>query len=380
MNKGEAIAPQLRQAREQQGKSIQQLQQHTGVSMNVLHGLETGDFGVVESVYTRLALRTCAEYLGLDAEALVRQYDAEFGKPLPAPVPPPRPATPVSRPSAPASRPPAGPNQPEGFGSLTRLLVICTAGLAVVFAAVYWFDRGDSADERGSGPQLAPIPPEKAGRLSTPTPAAGPVSSQDPYRPSLPVPDSLGPAGPPSADLDVPPLPLLEPAPPAPSSVSDLVPRGPATLPTPATAPATVPGAAPPVAASPVAGPVAAPPTFSAPSDSLLVLEVEALDSTWVRVEWDQGGQFETVLRRGARRRWEARDHFVVQSGRGHGVRLWFQGRPIGADGLVGDPNRVLRVRLSREGMKMLSRDMQPMGAAPAPRDTAAATRPDSAP
>ena len=74
----------LQQAREDQGKTLEQVHHHTGLSLYILQNLEAGTFTVVELVYIRLALRCYAEHLGLNTANIVKQFDA-----LCAPPPPP---------------------------------------------------------------------------------------------------------------------------------------------------------------------------------------------------------------------------------------------------------------------------------------------------
>lgn len=90
MDEESSLARQLRQAREQQRKTLEQVHCHTGLSLRVLQGLEAGEFTVVEPVYVRLALRSYAEHLGLNATGIVQRFDAMFYRPSPLPPAPPR--------------------------------------------------------------------------------------------------------------------------------------------------------------------------------------------------------------------------------------------------------------------------------------------------
>ena len=97
--------------------------------------------------------------------------------------------------------------------------------------------------------------------------------------------------------------------------------------------------------------------TESAP----VVLELEARDSTWVQIRWDNAAEnFEGVVPSGERLRFEARDHFVVLSTRPHGLRYWLDGQLLGG-GQLGDPNQVLRFRATADGIEFLGLDSQPL-------------------
>jgi cytoskeletal protein RodZ len=92
-----------------------------------------------------------------------------------------------------------------------------------------------------------------------------------------------------------------------------------------------------------------------------VVLELEARDSTWVQIGWDNAGEkFEGVVPPGQRRRFEARDHFVVLSTRPHGMSYWLDGQLLGG-GQLGDPNQVLRFRATADGIKLLGPNLQPL-------------------
>ena len=95
---------------------------------------------------------------------------------------------------------------------------------------------------------------------------------------------------------------------------------------------------------------VAAPTTGSA----AVVLELEARDSTWVQIRWDDAAEnFEGIVPPGERRRFEARNHFVVLSTNPHGLRYWLDGQLLGG-GQLGDPNQVLRFRATADSIEFL--------------------------
>ena len=90
-----------------------------------------------------------------------------------------------------------------------------------------------------------------------------------------------------------------------------------------------------------------------------VVLELEARDSTWVKIRWDDAAEnFEAVIPSGERRRFEARNHFVVLSTNPHGLRYWLNGQLLGG-GQLGDPNQVLRFRATADSIEFLGPDSQ---------------------
>ena len=99
----------------------------------------------------------------------------------------------------------------------------------------------------------------------------------------------------------------------------------------------------------------------TAQTTALVVLELEARDSTWVQIRWDGAAEnFEDTIAPGERRRFEARDHFVVLSTNPHGISYWLDGELLGG-GQLGDPNQVLRFRATADGIQILGSNLQPL-------------------
>ena len=91
-----------------------------------------------------------------------------------------------------------------------------------------------------------------------------------------------------------------------------------------------------------------------------VVLELEARDSTWVKIRWDDAAEnFEAIVPPGERHRFEARDHFVVLSTRPHGLSYWLDGQLLG-NGQLGDPDQVLHFRAAADGIEFITLDSQP--------------------
>ncbi|MEW6751942.1 MAG: RodZ domain-containing protein [Candidatus Latescibacterota bacterium] len=315
MSEEQSIGQRLRAARLQQGKSPEDVRRLTGLSERVTAGFEADRWEVLEPVYARMSLRAYAEHLGLDAGAILAEFDRQIG---PAPAPSPVPLHPQ----------PAGPPAPR-----TWRPVALAAGAFVAVLAVFSLLTRDE-EPPGPGPTVsAPIPLRPpSSRAAAPSPPAR-------------VPEALPetPAGE-AAEPEGPGLNRVWPdeEPPADSM------RQQAGADTALRAPAARPAAD---QESPQWPPVTPPP---ATGDSLLRLSVEAVDTTWVQVTWDDGGRFRGTLPPGARRTWQTRDQFQVVAGKAHGLRYWFQGQLL-AEGRLGRPDQVLRFRASRSGVQLQS-------------------------
>jgi cytoskeletal protein RodZ len=67
-----------------------------------------------------------------------------------------------------------------------------------------------------------------------------------------------------------------------------------------------------------------------------LVLDLEALELSWVVVQVDGASPHEALLRAGERIRWKAKDQFTITLGNAGGVRVVFNGKPQGPFGPIG--------------------------------------------
>jgi cytoskeletal protein RodZ len=348
MSEEQSISQQLCQARQQQHKDLEEVHRHTGLSLAVLRGLEGGKFDVVEPVFVRLALRAYAEYLGLNADEVLAQYDRTLGPP----------ASPA--PQAPASSAPQTPAWPLAIdSSILRTLALGGGGLLAVLLVVQLFEDDPIAQVAPIKPQAAQSLPGSRGMSGPPETAKEEGAALEGGEQAAAKEDRVG-----AALEELEEQAATEQKAGAAQESAEQVPE--AEVPVPARA---APAAQEQKPASlqespaPGSGEQAAP---AAPPEASLVLEVEAVDSTWVQVRWDGNGLFEGIVPSGERRRWRARDYFLVHSGRAHGLRYWFQGQLLG-DGFLGEPTRVLRFRASEEGVRLLGADLQPLpGAAPA--------------
>ena len=332
----------LREARERRGETLEQVQQQTAISLRLLRELENDEFRI-EPVYARLAAVNYASYLGLDSEATAL-FDRQYGRPdIPAPY--------YSRDYGTSPFPILVTRLPAHIGPLPAVLAIAggaAAVAAVVLLAIFL-----------SGTPEEPAPPS-AGAEEIP--------------PAEVETDPGGAGFPPIAALETPPASLAETSIASDSADAgvgeaaavDIVEAGEAVD-------VAVPGASDSGTAleeEPEGAERPGVPDLAAP----LVLRAEAIDSTWVRIEWDGGaGAAEDIIPPGESRQWEAADYFTVVSGRPHGVRFYLQGQLLGG-GRLGEPGGVLRFRASADEVVLLGVDLTPLSAVPLGDSDAAAS------
>ncbi|MBM3280488.1 MAG: helix-turn-helix domain-containing protein, partial [Candidatus Handelsmanbacteria bacterium] len=194
----ESIATKLRHAREQQGKTHEQLHRQLGLSLNVLQAVETGNFKVVEPIYMRMILKTYADHLGLDGAAILKQYNDQFGAPPPTlevpPEPTPGPHTAVAlgdaltlpvAPGTTSDRQPSplaasGYGEPNRSGARGGLLILGGGALLLVLLlALYLADTRSTGEEPRTAPQARP-PVASRPELAPQHPAQAPAEALAP--------------------------------------------------------------------------------------------------------------------------------------------------------------------------------------------------------
>jgi cytoskeletal protein RodZ len=76
-------------------------------------------------------------------------------------------------------------------------------------------------------------------------------------------------------------------------------------------------------------------------------LDVTATETTWLRIEMDEGASEEVLMKPGETRKWTSRNGFGLKVGNAGGVRLVLDNRDIG---VPGDKGHVIKLRLPEEG------------------------------
>ena len=404
----QSISQILRAAREQRGLDTDTVYRQTGISLPVLQGMENDHLDIIEPVFARMALQAYAEYLGMDAEPLINRFNQEHG---PAISP-----TPVSL--QPVSTATTGPQLPlPPISTTLRTIGLGVSALLLLVLAISFFG-GSAKPKAAQAPPPEPTPVVKSSPVQEQrkepatemariaTPLATPVSeaprtveqhdltstensAQQTPQQQAPTPQQNTQAAvqetPLANTIDpaIEPMPLVSAATansrvgiadretdtstdPTTNTSSNtqtrLVDPAPTATPAQPTEGADLSGSAP--STSP---PIGLDRASQKPSSvaqlspsSGLVLEVEALDSTWLYIRWDDNRSFRGIVPRGEHRRFEADDHFLVLSGRAHGLHYRLNDKLLG-NGQLGEATKVLRFRANSDGIEFLGPNFAPL-------------------
>ena len=287
-----AVGSYLRNLREQQGVSLEELARATRVLYRHLEALEADDLATLPApVFTKGFIRAYCQVLGIAPDEALALYDPrskEAGPVASAPTPAPIPA--------PRGHAAAGeqPRTARGHGAVlvSFALLVILGGALFAFTVAF-----KSGPETGAGQRstVASAPPPATEASPEPSPTVEPLAPSPP------------PAAKPSTGAQ---------ASQAPSSVA------PSSVATPAFAASTpaVPQAA---AASPA---------------SVYRLVARTTETTWMRVRTEDGRTIEETIPANEVREWVSNYPFVLSIGNAGGVTLELNGREIprlGASGVV---------------------------------------------
>ncbi len=269
----------LRSLREAKGSSLEDMARSTRVGIRHLEALEEERLADLPSpVFVRGFIRAYCSFLRESPEAALGRYQELAGE----------------RAAAEAASAPPRPRNTRASSSVLlglALLLVLGIGLAVLNLTI----------------KRQPETPAAAGKMEPrPAPAPAPTPAATPPRAA-----ATPPAQPPPAPAAEPTRPASLPAPNPPTSAPPATPASPTVL-TPPVAPKAVPG-----------------------SQRLVI---KAVESTWIRVQTDEGRIAEELLPAGASREWTADRRFLVTIGNAGGVEVTLNGRslpPLGAKGTV---------------------------------------------
>lgn len=315
----ESVGEFFRQVRETKGLTLDEVASKTRIHPDFLKALEDGNFAKLpDQVFAKGFVRSYARSLGLDEEDAIRRFTESAG------------AFYNKQDELEKHRQEQAEN--ERRKRANRKVVIAAVGVALL-ALVLLLNREQSAvgpPRPASLPEppgiTAPVPPTRATKGQHPGETGGTAGGRGTETPAGVAPSS--------AESITGVLPSL-PSGPTPSET------GSGTVP-------ALPGPPPPAEAErqeilPLAS-TAEVPTEGLPQETVpsreapLILELEALELTWVVVQVDGGSPQEALLRRGDRVKWKAADQFLVTLGNAGGVRVQFNGKtkgPFGPSGKV---------------------------------------------
>ena len=370
-----SLSERLLRAREERGETVEQVHQLIGISPRLIRGLESGHLDVVEPVYVLLALKSYGEHLDLDVDELLQMLEQELNvatKPKPIAV-----ATDsrggASLMTGGAAKTADALEMIRQLPQSQRLLVVGAAVVAIVFLALWLTsDRGQGpaqsnqlqdeaalaarrpapadavevAASRGStGTTAGKAPVELASARLTPAVAVDAPVTQEVVEYSA------------AAETEVAEE-VIErqggDSEPEVSAVTDAPDRADVDrLRTVAVTPASE-------AALSDSSAVTYARSEEAFSGKVLTLEAEAVDTTWVHVQWDGVDGVMELIPSGQKRRWQAREFFIVKAGRAHGARYHLEGVLLG-NGRLGNATETLRFRASKDRVTLLSSDLQPL-------------------
>jgi len=299
----------LRELRERQGVSVDELSRATRVLSHYLEALETDDLASLPApVFTKGFIRAYCQALSVPPDEALALYD-QRAAPVPesvriqvAPPPPPDHGALAAADERRESR--------SARGTLLVSFVLLVVLGAALFAVTLALRSGDDADDRRHAqvaipqPPAPPAPPALIVQAAPPPPA--PAPADNPVAPP-PVATQLPKQQPPS--VPPPAVPALS-VPPAPSVVT--------------------PSAPAPVRAAPA-------PTYGS-IVSPYRLVARTTETTWMRVRTEDGRTSEETIPANEIREWISNGPFVLTIGNAGGVSLELNGRPIprlGASGAV---------------------------------------------
>jgi len=279
----DSLGSYLRQERERQQVSLQDVAAATKIQLKFLEALEHDAYDQLPAApFVVGFLRAYAQYIALDPAMVLTAYRSLHRTPEPPDV---------------AHRPVPAPTSSPHRRQIMRLGVFLAVFGLITGLVIHQLRRG----QQTRGP-VASFPAVLPGQAEQATNAARPVapgvSRTEPSgaasagMPTLPAPSARGEQGP---------------------SLTALGASEAASLPAPSTAPGTSPARE----------------GGGAESPSVLVLQARAVEDTWLRVEIDGDKRHTLLLTSGKSVQWEANERFRLTIGNVRGTRLALNGQEI---------------------------------------------------
>lgn len=304
----ESIGEFFKQVRETKGLTIDDVAAKTRIRTDFVKALEDGNFAKLpEQVFARGFVRSYARSLGLDEEDAINRFVQSAGAYYDKQVE--------------RERLKIRQAEEERQRQANRKAVAVAIGIAI-FTLIFLLSREQSSllVHRSSS--------ELPASVSKRTAPAGSEAQDVP--PSQPV-EAVPPA---------PPAPKVKPSesPALSAKPSAGTTGGPAAVPVPAVSPAPEPIAPPSLGSDGPLGRISL--EGAAVTDGPLVLDLEAIELSWVVIQVDGGSPQEALLRPGEKGRWKGQDQFVLTLGNAGGVKAELNGKPQKS---FGQPGKVAR-------------------------------------
>lgn len=294
----ESVGEFFRQVRETKGLTLDEVASKTRIHPDFLKALEEGNFAKLpDQVFAKGFVRSYARSLGLDEEDAMRRFVESAGT--------------FYNKQGELERLRVQQAEDERRKKANRKVVVAATGVALL-ALILLLSREQSsvsptrsAPEPEAPPVTVPAPPPKAMR-----PEVNRETVEKPVPAPAPERRVGGPTGGPETRA---PAPESEAVRPPPARTEPV-----------------------PLAALPTDEGAGLPLETAVSSNAPLVLDLEALELSWVVVQVDNGTPHEALLRQGERIQWKASEKFTLTLGNAGGVRVELNGKPQGPFGPKG--------------------------------------------
>ncbi len=306
----------FREAREAKGLTLEQVGASTRIQESYLKAIEEEHFHVLpQKVFTKGFVRTYAQTLGLGEEEALRRFSAAAGS--------------YYLKEEEEHQQIIQREEDDRKGKANRNAVIILTGVILV-GLVFILPREQSPSPTPSKEQQS----KTASDFSTPSADSITELADEPETDQEVSSEEQSPTSSPNEGASSPVTPISKPVT-TPSGRTRSVPK-----------PAEV------VEGAPVVTSVEQVRTMSTPfepgmgeQDGPLMLELEALEITWVVVRSDDREPHEALLQPGERALWRAHDRFFLTLGNAGGVKVTLNGEPRGPFGELGTVIRDLEIK-----------------------------------
>ncbi len=302
----ESIGEFFKQVRETKGLTIDEVASKTRIRNDFVKALEEGNFAKLpDQVFARGFVRSYARSLGLDEDDAIQRFTQSSG--------------PYYDKQGERERLKVRQAEEDRKRKANRKAVAIAIGIAIL-TLIFLLSREQSSllVRRSSSDPPAPTskrtaPPVSESQDAPPTRKAEAVPPAPPVVPTPPTPSKTKPSDP----LPVPAKvaeennagPVSGSTPTASSAVTEQAAQVPASL-----------GSDGPLGGISLEGSVA--------TEGQLLLDLEAIELSWVVVQIDGGSPQEALLRPGEKARWKGQDQFILTLGNAGGVKAELNGKP----------------------------------------------------